>query len=74
MSSAISVRCLTKDFRIGIRGLKLRAVDDLSLEIHISKIETTPGQITIFGEASLWKENLRIYEVKPLALMVVDAD
>ena len=33
MNSAISVRHLTKDFRIGIRGLKLRAVDDLSLEI-----------------------------------------
>jgi ABC-2 type transport system ATP-binding protein len=33
MSSAISVRHLTKDFRIGMRGLKLRAVDDLSLEI-----------------------------------------
>jgi ABC-2 type transport system ATP-binding protein len=33
MSSAISVRHLTKDFQIGIRGLKLRAVDDLSLEI-----------------------------------------
>lgn len=33
MTSAISVRNLTKDFRIGIRGLKLRAVDDLSLEI-----------------------------------------
>lgn len=33
MSSAISVRHLTKDFRIGLRGLKLRAVDDLSLEI-----------------------------------------
>ena len=33
MNSAISVRHLTKDFQIGIRGLKLRAVDDLSLEI-----------------------------------------
>lgn len=33
MSSAISVRGLTKDFRIGLRGLKLRAVDDLSLDI-----------------------------------------
>ncbi len=33
MSSAISVQHLTKDFRIGIRGLKLRAVDNLSLEI-----------------------------------------
>lgn len=33
MTSAISVRRLTKDFRIGLRGLKLRAVDDVSLEI-----------------------------------------
>ena len=56
------------------RGQVVPDNHDLSLEIHISKIETTPGQITIFGEASLWKENLRIYEVKPLALMVVDAD
>jgi ABC-2 type transport system ATP-binding protein len=30
---AISVRNLTKDFRIGLKGLKLRAVDDLSLSI-----------------------------------------
>ncbi len=56
------------------RGQVVPDNHDLSLEIHISKIETTSGQITIFGEASLWKENLRIYEVKPLALMVVDAD
>jgi ABC-2 type transport system ATP-binding protein len=33
MSSAISVRGLIKDFRIGVRGLKLRAVDGVSLEI-----------------------------------------
>ena len=30
---AISVRNLTKDFRIGLKGLKLRAVDDLTLAI-----------------------------------------
>ncbi len=33
MTSAISVRHVTKDFKMGLRGLKLRAVDDLSLEI-----------------------------------------
>jgi len=32
-ASAISVQGLTKDFRVGLRGLKLRAVDNLSLEI-----------------------------------------
>ncbi len=31
--SAISVQGLTKDFRVGLRGVKLRAVDDLSLEV-----------------------------------------
>ena len=30
---AIEVRHLTKDFRIGLKGVKLRAVDDLSLSI-----------------------------------------
>lgn len=30
---AIEVRRLTKDFRVGLRGLKLRAVDDLSLSV-----------------------------------------
>jgi len=33
MTSAISVRHVTKDFKMGLRGFKLRAVDDLSLEI-----------------------------------------
>ncbi|PAZ02913.1 MAG: ABC transporter ATP-binding protein [Opitutia bacterium AMD-G3] len=32
-TSAISVQGLTKDFRVGLRGLKLRAVDNLTLEI-----------------------------------------
>jgi ABC-2 type transport system ATP-binding protein len=32
-ASAISVRGLTKDFRVGLRGVKLRAVDNLSLEV-----------------------------------------
>ncbi len=32
-ASAISVQGLTKDFRVGLRGLKLRAVDNLTLEI-----------------------------------------
>jgi len=45
---------------------------DMSLEMHISKTETAPGCITLHAEASLWKEKLRIYEVKSLALSVVE--
>lgn len=33
MNSAVSIRHLTKDFSVGIRGVKLRAVDDVTLEI-----------------------------------------
>lgn len=35
---AISIKNLTKDFSIGIRGVKLRAVDDLNLEIGHNEI------------------------------------
>ena len=37
-SPAIRIRNLTKDFSVGIRGVKLRAVDDLSLEIGENEI------------------------------------
>ena len=35
---AISIKGLTKDFSIGMRGVKLRAVDDLNLEIGDNEI------------------------------------
>jgi len=37
-SPAISIRNLTKDFSVGIRGVKLRAVDNLCLEIGRNEI------------------------------------
>lgn len=37
-TSAISIQNLTKDFRVGMRGYKLRAVEDLSLEIADNEI------------------------------------
>jgi len=36
--SAISIKGLTKDFSVGMRGLKLRAVDDLNLEVGDNEI------------------------------------
>lgn len=38
MKSAVSIRNLTKDFSVGIRGLKLRAVDDVSIEIPAGEV------------------------------------
>ncbi len=37
-SPAIRIRNLTKDFSVGIRGLKLRAVDDLCLDVGKNEI------------------------------------
>jgi 3-hydroxymyristoyl/3-hydroxydecanoyl-(acyl carrier protein) dehydratase len=41
---------------------------DMFLEIHLIDILTTPDQVTLIGEASLWKAGLRIYEVQNLAI------
>lgn len=38
MKSAVSIRNLTKDFSVGLRGLKLRAVDDVSLEMPVGEV------------------------------------
>lgn len=42
----------------------------MSLEVHLHRPELSGGQISLTGEASLWKDALRIYEVKPVALSI----
>lgn len=41
------------------------------LEVDISSIESTAEQVTITGDASLWKKGMRIYEVKQIAIRLV---
>lgn len=55
------------------RGQIVPENKDMSLELHIIRTETSPGRITLYADASLWKEHLRIYEVKSLALSVVES-
>jgi PfaB family protein len=45
----------------------------MSLEIHITCIEKSPDRVVITGDASLWKDGLRIYEVKQVALVISEA-
>ena len=54
------------------RGQIVPENKDMALELHISKIESTSDRITVYAEASLWKENLRIYEISSLALSIVE--
>ncbi|HEX6428995.1 MAG TPA: beta-ketoacyl synthase N-terminal-like domain-containing protein, partial [Niastella sp.] len=42
----------------------------MSLEIHITSITENNNQTIVIGEGSLWKENIRIYEIKDLAFEI----
>ena len=44
----------------------------MSLEIHITSITKNNNQTIVIGEGSLWKENIRIYEIKNLALAIAE--
>lgn len=41
---------------------------DMSLEIHLTRVDITPNEVILMGDASLWKSKTRIYEVKNLAI------
>lgn len=43
------------------------------LEIHLKRVETSPGLVRLVGDASLWKDGLRIYELSDLALAITDS-
>ncbi|MUH01815.1 short-chain dehydrogenase, partial [Scytonema sp. UIC 10036] len=43
------------------------------LEVHISKIDVNNEQVIVVGDASLWKDNMRIYEVKNVAISLSES-
>jgi 3-hydroxymyristoyl/3-hydroxydecanoyl-(acyl carrier protein) dehydratase len=55
------------------RGQITPANRKLYLEIHLSTIQREAGIVTLIGDASLWKENMRIYEIKDLAICLKEA-
>jgi len=55
------------------RGQMTPSDTTMRLEIHLTGIETAPGQVTLRGDASLWKGDLRIYEVKQIGLRLAEA-
>ncbi|SEW00677.1 Ketoacyl-synthetase C-terminal extension [Chitinophaga sp. YR573] len=46
----------------------------MSLEIHITSITDNNNHTIVIGEGSLWKENIRIYEIKNLAFAITEAN
>ena len=55
------------------RGQILSDSEKSHVEANIKRIERTPGKITIYADASLWRDTLRIYEVTDIALSIVEA-
>ena len=50
------------------RGQIVPANDRMSLEVHIKEINRSPSDVIIIGDASLWKDGLRIYAVTDIAV------
>jgi 3-hydroxymyristoyl/3-hydroxydecanoyl-(acyl carrier protein) dehydratase len=54
------------------RGQIVREVPEWSLEVQLSRVEVRPDEVVLVGDASLWRGDLRIYEVRGLALRVAE--
>jgi len=55
------------------RGQILPTHKQMKLEINITRVERKAEQVIIEGDASLWADTVRIYEVKQLAVCVQEA-
>lgn len=54
------------------RGQILSDSDKSHIEANIKRIERRPDSVVIYADASLWRDKLRIYEVKDIALAIVE--
>ncbi|MEO0561030.1 MAG: hypothetical protein AAF125_02880, partial [Chloroflexota bacterium] len=55
------------------RGQITRDNDQMRLEVVITAVETHDDRITLYGDGSLWKGEMRIYEAVQLAVDIRDA-
>jgi len=54
------------------RGQITPAHKKMELEAHVSSIEQTDNQIAVLADASLWVDNIRIYEMKQASISLVE--
>ena len=55
------------------RGQITQDVPTMRLEAHVKKIEQVDGGLLLLADASLWRENLRIYDIRDVGLMISEA-
>ncbi len=54
------------------RGQIVAANRQMELEVHLVSVERTSAGLLVSGDASLWADGLRIYEVKNLAVGLIE--
>jgi 3-hydroxymyristoyl/3-hydroxydecanoyl-(acyl carrier protein) dehydratase len=54
------------------RGQIVQANRKMELEVHMKDIQPSPGGRVLLGDASLWVDGLRIYEVKNAAIGILE--
>lgn len=62
----------SQEFTWKYRGQVLQKNKQMQLEVHFQKSRSEGGTRYLCGDASLWADGLRIYEVKNLTLSTQD--
>jgi hypothetical protein len=55
------------------RGQIVEGVRTMAVEAHVTGVEHRDGALVLLAEASLWRDELRIYEVRDLSLCITEA-
>jgi PfaB family protein len=56
------------------RGQINPEIESMAIEVHITKIEIIDHKVVVTGDASLWKEKIRIYEIKEIGLCIEEGE
>jgi 3-hydroxymyristoyl/3-hydroxydecanoyl-(acyl carrier protein) dehydratase len=54
------------------RGQILQKTKMMKLEVHLTRIERFASEVRVMGEASLWADRIRIYELKNVGIRLVE--
>jgi PfaB family protein len=64
------VQCPSADASWKYRGQIVRSRDDITIEVHVESVTRGDSWIEVAGNGSLWRNGLRIYAVRGLAVRV----
>ena len=56
------------------RGQILPTHKMMKVEVHLTKVERSTNQVLLMGDASLWADGVRIYEVMDVAMRLLEGN